>query len=615
MGNAFLFPSCSFILCRMKFQFIQALHNWLCEKYSPDAPMPVAELCPAGFDGDVTISCFPLAKPLRTNPMQLAAQVAEFLASHDDIQKAEVAKAFVNITMKPSALMRDTVADEQALMDAALLPADEQRKILIEFSAPNTNKPQHLGHVRNNSIGMCTASILKRAGHKVTQVNLVNDRGIHICKSMIAYQRFGNGVTPESVGKKGDHLVGDFYVRYNHELTQQIDELRATHPELAAEDKDALFLKTEIGQATAKMLQDWEAGDPAVRALWQKMNEWVFQGFAATYERMGIKFDHLYLESQTYKLGKDIIADGLARGVFTRREDGAVIIDFKDPSLGTKVVLRSDGTSVYITQDIGTTLLKQHDYEPDQQIWVVGDEQIYHFKVLFNILSALGYPWAKHLTHMAYGMVNLPTGKMKSREGTVVDADDLFDEMANLAREATLARVPEGASAPEDLEQRAAVISMAALKFMLLKVSPRTTIMFDPKAAIKFEGDTGPYVLYAYARIASMLRQPELATAMNADASSPDWSLLCDPTERRLALRCAKYGDVIQKAARDLDSSVLAAYLLDLAKDFSSFYSHCPVKNAGSADLMRARGALCRIVRDVIGDGLHTMTIGTLESM
>ena len=401
-------------------------------------------------------------------------------------------------------------------------------------------------------------------------------------------------------------------MRYNQELEKQIAELRTAHPEFAEEDKDALFLKTEIGQATAKMLQDWEAEDPAVRELWQRMNSWVFDGFAQTYKRMGIKFDHLYLESQTYKLGKDIIQQGLEKGVFHKREDGATVIDFDDKSLGTKVVLRSDGTSVYITQDIGTTLLKQNDYQSDQQIWVVGDEQIYHFKVLFSILKALGYAWAENLVHMAYGMVNLPTGKMKSREGTVVDADDLFDEMTRLAREATLARVPEGAEPPADLEERAAAIGMAALKFMLLKVSPRTTIMFDPNAAIKFEGDTGPYVLYAYARISSMLRQPELAAV---DTANVDWSLLATPDEHRLALRCAKYGDAVHKAARELDSSALAAYLLDLAKDFSVFYNHCSVKNAETPALQAARLALSKTVRDILGDGLRTLTIQTIESM
>ena len=594
----------------MTFQFQNDLRSFLAKELNAEIPELTVDLCPEGFDGDVTVSCFPLAKALRTNPMALAAKAGAFLAGHADIAKCDVAKAFLNITLAPAALMRDTVA--AGILENVQLPEAERRKILIEFSAPNTNKPQHLGHVRNNTIGMSTAAILKRAGHTVTQVNLVNDRGIHICKSMIAYQRFGEECTPESVGKKGDHLVGDFYVQYNKELKRQIQELKAAQPELVNEEDEALFLKTEIGQATAKMLQDWEAGDPAVRALWEKMNSWVFAGFKQTYDRMGIHFDKLYLESQTYKLGKDIIQQGLEKGVFERRTDGAVIIDFHDPSLGTKVVLRSDGTSVYITQDIGTTLLKQKDFNPDQQIWVVGDEQIYHFKVLFSILKALGYDWADRLTHMAYGMVNLPSGKMKSREGTVVDADDLFDEMAELARKATLERVAEGQEPPADLEERAAIISMAALKFMLLKVNPRTTITFDPNAAIKFEGDTGPYVLYAYARLSSMLRQPGVAELVGAKA---DWSVLSEPAEKRLALRCGKYPEALAKAARELDSSALAAYLLDLAKDFSSFYNKCSVKNAEAPAVKAARVALCGVVRDIIGDGLHTMTIDTLESM
>lgn len=594
----------------MSFKIQNDLRSFLAAELKADIPELSVELCPEGFDGDVTISCFPLAKAFRTNPMALAAKAGEFLSSHEDVERCEVAKAFLNVTLKPDALMRDTVAS--GIMSRPVLSEGERRRILIEFSAPNTNKPQHLGHVRNNTVGMSTASILKRAGHDVIQVNLVNDRGIHICKSMIAYQRFGEGCTPESRGEKGDHLVGDFYVLYNKELNRQIAELKAANPELAGEENETLFLKTEIGQATAKMLQDWEAGDPEVRKLWKTMNEWVFKGFDETYRRMGIHFDKLYLESQTYKLGKDIIARGLEKGVFTRRQDGAVIIDFHDPSLGTKVVLRSDGTSVYITQDIGTTLLKQQDFSPDQQIWVVGDEQIYHFKVLFAILKALGYPWADRLVHMAYGMVNLPSGKMKSREGTVVDADDLFDEMAELARNTTLERVPEGEKPPEDLEHRAAVISMAALKFMLLKVNPRTTITFDPNAAIKFEGDTGPYVLYAYARLSSMLRQPEVAEVAG---NTPDWSALTDPTEKRLALRCDKYTEALAKSAQELDSSSLAGYLLDLAKDFSTFYRKCPVKNAPDQRLKTARVALCQIVRQIIGDGLHTLTIDTLESM
>ncbi|MGN0878006.1 MAG: arginine--tRNA ligase [Oligosphaeraceae bacterium] len=567
-----------------------------------------ADICPPNFSADLTVNCFTLAKTLRQNPMQVAQQVRERLLQHPDVQSADVVKAFVNVTLKTDALMRDTVASPTAILDDAKLPPDERRRILIEFSAPNTNKPQHLGHVRNNCIGMATASILEAAGHDVIRVNLVNDRGIHICKSMLAYQRFGNGVTPQAAGKKGDHLVGDFYVTYDREFKRQVTELRQQRPELADKTDDELFLETEIGQATQTMLKAWEDNDPQVRQLWQTMNQWVFDGFAETYARMGVRFDKLYLESQTYMLGKDIVADGLERGVFRRREDGAVVFDFDDAAQGSKVVLRKDGTSVYVTQDIGTTLLKQRDFSPDQQIWVVADEQIRHFKVLFDILRALGYGWADKLTHMAYGMVNLPSGKMKSREGTVVDADDLMDEMQSLAREATVERA--GDSLPDNLDERAAVISIAALKFMLLKVNPKTTIKFDPQASIKFEGDTGPYVLYAYARIASMLRKAE-ETAQ----AQPDWSLLETPAEHRLAIRCAAYGDALRKAARELDSSVIAAYLLDLAKDFSAFYRACSVLNAESDALRATRLQLSARVRDILKAGLAALTIGTLESM
>ena len=595
----------------MKFQFTERLQAALQQRFSVDSLPIQVDLCPANFTGDVTISCFPFAKLLKRNPMELAQQVSELLKADVDVEAVETVKAFVNVTLKPAALMRDTVQNLEALQAQVPLPEAERRRILIEFYAPNTNKPQHLGHVRNNSVGMATATILERAGHKVFRVNLVNDRGVHICKSMIAYQRFGNGVTPESAGKKGDHLVGDFYVAFDKEYRRQLAELREAKPDLKDKTDDELFLETEIGRATQDMLKAWEDGDEKVRALWKTMNGWVFDGFAETYKRMGIRFEKTYLESQTYMLGKDIIQAGYEKGVFKKREDGAMIIEFEDKSLGTKVVLRSDGTSVYVTQDIGTTLLKQKDFEPDQQIWVVGDEQIRHFKVLFAILKALGYTWADKLTHMAYGMVNLPSGKMKSREGTVVDADDLFDEMADLARAATLEKA--GGVAPDNLEERADVISMAALKFMLLKVNPKTTIMFDPQASIKFEGDTGPYVLYAYARISSMLRKA--AESVPFSEEGVDWSLLMDKTEKALALRCSLFPEAVQKAARELDSSTLAGYLLDLAKDFNSFYRNCPALNAPTPELRQARLALSARVRAILKDGLNTLTINTLESM
>jgi arginyl-tRNA synthetase len=592
----------------MKFAFVRDLEQHLASTCGTPVTDLAVELCPPEFAGDVTINGFLLARQLRRNPAQIAETIARFLAGHADVESAVAVKAFANVTLKPAALLRDTVSRPDELLAAVALPPAQQRRVLIEFSAPNTNKPQHLGHVRNNSIGMATAALLARVGHTVTRVNLINDRGIHICKSMLAYQRQGQGATPASTGTKGDHLVGDYYVKFDAEFRRQLAELGSARPELAGKSADELFLETEVGRSAQDMLIAWEKGDAEVRRLWETMNGWVLAGFETTYGRMGVKFDRTYLESQTYTFGRDTIHEGLARGVFRRREDGAIVIDFEDKNLGTKVVLRSDGTSVYVTQDIGTTLLKQRDYQPEQQIWVVGDEQIHHFNILFAILKALGYTWADRLVHMAYGMVNLPTGRMKSREGTVVDADDLFDEMEALARQATLERATDGA--PENLDERARAIAMAALKFMLLKVSPRTTILFDPQASITFEGDTGPYVLYAYARISSVLRK---AGALSSEAV--DWGSLGLPEERLLALRCAQYPETVQRAAAALDTSILAGYLLDLAKDFSRFWRSCPVLAAPTAAERLARLRLCVIVRDILQDGLSTLTIGTLDAM
>jgi arginyl-tRNA synthetase len=592
----------------MKYRFIVDLEQHLSGTFGVAGVNAPVELCPAEFTGDLTINCFVLAKQLRRGPNDIVPAVLAFVSAHADVAAAEVVKAFVNVTLKPMALFRDTVADPAAVLADTVVPAAEKRRVLVEFSAPNTNKPQHLGHVRNNTIGMTIVSILKRAGHDVVPVNLVNDRGIHICKSMIAYQRFGNGATPASAGRKGDHLVGDYYVAFDKELRRQLAELKEKQPELAEKSNEELFQQTEIGQAAQQMLVDWEKGDPAVRKLWETMNGWVFDGFAQTYKRMGVEFVRTYLESQTYMLGKDIIEDGLARGVFTRRPDGAVVIDLAKYKLDQKVVLRSDGTSVYITQDIGTTLLKQNDYKPDSMIWVVGDEQIHHFKVLFAILKELGYPWAANLYHMAYGMVNLPTGKMKSREGTVVDADNLFDELHELAKQAILERSPE---APADLEDRAEKIGLGALKFMLQRVSPKTTMMFDPQASLAFEGDTGPYVMYACARISSIVRKADPALM----AKPVDWSGLGLPEERELALRIAGYGAVVRKSAADLDPSALANYLLDLSKSFSRFYSACPILAAADETQRRGRLELAVAARLVLAAGLETLTIPTVENM
>ncbi len=592
-------------------KFLQDLEAQLRSEFPayPAENVLALEACPAGQQGDFTLNCFRIGK-FCGNPMAAAQRVAEFLQSHSDIESVAVIKAFVNLTLKPAVLHGASAADADGLLVRAILPEEKRRRVLIEFSAPNTNKPQHLGHVRNNTLGMALGALLKRVGHDVIEINLVNDRGIHICKSMLCYQRVGNGRNPENTGIKGDHLVGDFYVEYNKMLSAEIKSLREAHPEFADKDSEELFLETEIGKATQKMLQDWENSDPAVRELWQMMNSWVFAGFDATYKRMGINFDHTYLESETYLLGKDIIADGLAKGVFGKREDGAVICDLG--KMGKKVVLRSDGTSVYITQDIGTTKRKYDDYKPESMIWVVGDEQNLHFQMLFEIMKRLGFEWAKDLYHLSYGMVNLPNGRMKSREGTVVDADDLFDEMSTLARNACAERGNENIDEAE-LARRGEIIGLGALKFMLLKFNPKTTITFDPAASLRFEGDTGPYVQYVATRIASIERKA--AEKGVAAGGAVDWNLLNTPFERELAVKLYFYPSVLQSAAEKRDCSGLVEYLLDVAKAFNRFYRDCPVLGADDPALAAARLALAGAVKKVITDGLATLTIGVPEAM
>ena len=592
--------------------FLKNLDEFMHRRFPkyPAAEGPSLEVCPAGQKGDFTINAFRAARYCG-GPAAAAAAMAECLSADPDIEGIEVVKAFVNVTVKPGVLLA-AAADTESLFAAAKLPEDEIRRVLIEYSAPNTNKPQHLGHVRNNTLGMSLSSLLRRVGHEVIEINLVNDRGIHICKSMLAYQRFGHGETPESSGIKGDHLVGDYYVKFNTEFGRELKAYRAAHPaESEGKSDEELFGMTELGAAAQQMLRDWEAGDPAVRELWKTMNSWVFAGFDATYRRMGIRFDHTYLESQTYLLGKDLIARGLEQGVFAKRDDGAVICDLG--KLGKKVVLRSDGTSVYITQDIGTTLRKYEDYSPDEMIWVVGDEQLLHFKMLFEILRRLGYSWADRLSHLAYGMVNLPSGKMKSREGTVVDADDLFDEMASLARDACRERGADDNLDEAEIARRGETIGLGALKFMLLKFNPQTTMIFDPAASLKFEGDTGPYVQYVAVRIASIERKA--AERGLPVPENPEWELLSSPAEKELAVKLLFYPETLKNCARKHDCSGLVEYLLGIAKAFNRFYRDCPVLAAEDPNLAAARLAIASAVRRVIVDGLAALTIDVPEGM
>lgn len=569
------------------------------------------EITPEGMRGDITLNMFKVAKFFREKPDILAAKASEILREFKEVLYCESIKGFVNIEIEASVIHRLVHENLTALLSSCKLPTKQRKTIVVEYSAPNTNKPMHLGHVRNNTLGLAITSILKKAGHNVVAVNLINDRGIHICKSMLAYMRFGNGDSPEKSGRKGDHFVGDYYVKFDIELKRQIAELKKQDEKLASCRDDELFTKTEIGSCAQEMLKKWEAGDTEVRQLWEKMNNWVISGFDETYRRMGIKFDKVYLESQTYLLGKDVIADGIERGIFGKTEDGAVFVDLEKEGFGKKILLRSDGTSVYITQDIGTTLEKAKDFNPDSQIWIVGDEQILHFKILFAILKKLGYKWADSLYHLAYGMVNLPSGKMKSREGTVVDADDLFDQMFAIAKSACAERYQE--NMPDDIDQRCEIIAMGALKFMLLKFNPKTTIMFDPNASVKFEGDTGPYVQYACTRINSIEKK-----AINEGISIEDkldWSLLSGKEEKDLSLRMLLYPKTITEAAEKLDPSIIANYLLDLAKTFSRFYKQFSVLSAENDQIRNARLKLCLNAREILRDGLTTLTIDVPTAM
>jgi len=602
----------------MNFKCIQDLSKYMKESFlgteSKEQVTILPELCPANMPGEITVNCFRLARPLKQKPDIIAEKALDFLNNHEDVIKAERIKAFVNVILTEKALYNETLGNIDTLLERAILPKEEQKKVLIEYSAPNTNKPLHLGHLRNNTLGMSLVSLMRRVGHEVAAVNLINDRGIHICKSMLAYEMFGNGTTPESTGEKGDHFVGKYYILFDTELRKQIKQYRIDNPDAKDKTDEELFTKTEVGAAAQETLIKWENNDPETIKLWKTMNGWVFDGFDITYDRMGIKFDKVYLESETYKLGRSIVLDGLEKGIFKKREDGAIFADLKKYKLNEKVLLRPDNTSVYITQDIGTTLLKYNDFTPDTMVWVVGDEQIYHFNTLFALVKELKFDWGNYLYHLAYGMVNLPHGKMKSREGTVVDADNLFDEMVNLAKQATIERC--GDDIPADIDERSEIIGLGALKFMLLKCNAKTTIMFDPQASIKFEGDTGPYVQYVCARINSILRKS--ASQHNNEDIEHDkinWELLNSKWERKLAVLSAFYPDILITSAEKMDCSGLVAYLISIAKAYNSFYRECPVLIAETDELRKARLALSSAVKSILQDGLTTLTINIPKAM
>lgn len=555
------------------------------------------------FEGDYTVVLFSLVKPLRKSPDGLGQELGEALvAQHPSLFSAfNVIKGFLNLTIAESYWFE--IIQQHADNTCFGLHPKNGKKVMVEYSSPNTNKPLHLGHLRNNFLGWSIAEILKAGGYDVIKSCIVNDRGIHICKSMIAWQWFGNGDTPASTGIKGDHFVGDYYVKFNDAYKAEVEGLIASGMSKDQAEKEASIMK-----AAQQMLVDWEAGKPEVIEVWKNMNGWVYEGFDTTYKRIGSDFDRTYYESETYILGKKMVEEGLAKQVFQKREDGSVAIDLTSDGLDEKVVQRKDGTAVYITQDIGLAIEKYNEYKCDESIYVVGDEQNYHFKVLKLICEKLGLPSAKGIYHLSYGMVELPSGKMKSREGTVVDADDLVDEMVRISAEHTEALGKVKDFNAEELKELYLMLGLGALKFFLLRVDPKKKMIFNPEESIDFHGFTGPFVQYTHARIRSILRKetPENNAAIGQ-------SLL--PLEKELLVHLERYGMIIEQAVSEHNPSLIAIYVFDLAKLFNSFYAEHSVTQAESNEKKQLRLKLCKMTAQVIKSGMSLLGIQVPERM
>ena len=560
------------------------------------------------FEGQWTLVAFPLLKISRKNPEATAQEIGAYLQEHCSlVEGIQIVKGFLNLSIAPAAWVEDfnairsdkTFGHKQAAADAPF--------VMVEYSSPNTNKPLHLGHVRNNLLGYSIARILEASGNRVFKTNIVNDRGIHICKSMLAWQRWGNGATPESTGKKGDHLIGDFYVlfdkHYKAELTALMNE---------GKTKEEAETASPLMADARAMLRRWEDGDEKIRSLWSMMNSWVYAGFDETYKRMGVSFDEIYYESETYLLGKEEVLRGLKEGKFVQDPDGSVWADFTDEGLDRKILLRSDGTSVYITQDIGTAKMRFDKHPIDKMVYVVGNEQEYHFKVLSLLLDRLGYAFGKGLVHFSYGMVELPDGKMKSREGTVVDADDLMDEMVATAR-AIAEEQGKGKDMPaEEAAEVARRVGLGSLKYFILKVDPRKNMTFNPKESIDFNGNTGSFIQYTYARIRSLLRKAEeLGIALPATFAG----LTISTKEQELIAKVAEYADVVEEAARTYSPAVIANYVYDLVKEYNQFYHEFSILKEENEELRAFRLALSEVVARTIASGFSLLGIEMPERM
>ena len=556
------------------------------------------------FEGNLTIVVFPFLKASHKRPEDTAQEIGEYLVANcEAVEKFNVIKGFLNITIKPS-FWTSVLQSVEATENFGFKPVtDDSRLVMIEYSSPNTNKPLHLGHVRNNLLGFSLAKIMEANGNKVVKTNIVNDRGIHICKSMLAWLKWGNGITPEKAGKKGDHLIGDFYVAFDKHYKEELQQLMDSG--MTKEEAEA---NSALMKEARTMLKKWEDGDEEVRSLWRTMNEWVYAGFDETYARMGVSFDKIYYESNTYLEGKEKVLEGLEKGIFYRKDDNSVWADLTADGLDQKLLLRTDGTSVYMTQDIGTAKLRFQDYPIDQMIYVVGNEQNYHFQVLSLLLDKLGFSWGKDLIHFSYGMVELPNGKMKSREGTVVDADELMDEMIATARkmsEGRLKGVPE-----DEMDDVYRIIGLGALKYFILKVDPRKNMLFNPQESIDFNGNTGPFVQYTYARIRSVLRKSD-----EADAATD--ITVYEPNEKEIEIiqRIADFPSVVSEAGRTYSPALIANYVFELAKGYNQFYHDYSILKEENGVARAFRLHLSRTVADIIRRGFSLLGVEVPERM
>lgn len=573
------------------------------ELYGEQMPEIKLEITNKDFEGDYTFVVFPLLRASKKKPEETATELGEkLMALGAPITSFNVVKGFLNLVLKSEIW---TSFLTQSWNDEAFgQQASKGSKVMVEYSSPNTNKPLHLGHIRNNLLGYAVSEIMAANGYEVIKANLINDRGIHICKSMLAWQKWGNNDTPESTGLKGDHLVGKYYVAFDKHYKEEIQQLVASGVEEEKAAKEAPLLKE-----AQEMLRKWEAGDAEVLDLWRTMNSWVYQGFEASYSRLGVKFDRFYYESDTYKLGRDLITEGLEKGVFYRKEDGSVWIDLTAEGLDHKLVLRSDGTSVYITQDIGTADEKYREYGVDRSIYVVGNEQDYHFKVLFLIMQKLGRSYAPGLFHLSYGMVDLPSGKMKSREGTVVDADDLMTEMHETAKEKTIELGKTDGLNDEELEVLYESLGLAALKFYILKVDPKKRMLFNPQESIDFQGDTGPFVLYTYARIQSMLRQA------GEDWKAFEGEINLQDAEKAVLEVLHRFPAEVEAACRNYSPAIICQYVLDLAKSFNRLYNELSFLKEPDTAARATRLKIAYFTGNVIQKSVSLLGIRVVERM